>query len=147
MPVSHPRSGLVLDLEPGKVREFARAVHADLDDLAGRDGDLTIPATFLTTTNFAEEAEAIADELGFDLDRMLHAEQEYDFHGAPPSAGTRLWAASRIEGRFEKKGRRGGLMHFAVRVTEFRDAAGDLVATARMTAVETQAPEPAGARS
>lgn len=145
--MSHPRSGLALDLEPGKVREFARAVHADLDDLAGPDGSLMIPPTFLTTTNFAEEAEEIADELGFDLDRMLHAEQEYEFHGTPPCAGTRLWASSRIEGRFEKEGRRGGQMHFAVRVTEFRDAAGDLVATARMTAVQTQTPEPEGAGS
>lgn len=145
--MSHPRSGIVVDLEAGKVREFARAVHADIDDLTSGNGDLTIPATFLTTTNFAEGAEAIADEIGFDLHRMLHAEQEYHFYGAPPQAGTRLWASSRIEDRFEKKGRRGGLMHFAVRVTEFRDAAGDVVATARMTAVETQAPEPAGPRS
>jgi hypothetical protein len=131
--------GVVLDLEAGKVREFARAVHADLDDLRTPDGGLAIPATFLATLNFLEEGEAIAEELGFDLDRMLHGEQEYVFPAGPPTAGTRLWASSRIVDRFEKQGRRGGLMRFAVRVTEFRDASGAIVATARMTTVETEA--------
>lgn len=145
--MEQPTSGLPLDLEAGKVREFARAVHADLTDLSGPGGRLTVPATFLTTTNFAEEAEAIADELGFDLGRMLHAEQEYDFPGAPPLAGTRLHATSRIQERFTKQGRRGGLMTFAVRETEFRDDDGTLVATARMTAVETQAAAHEGATS
>jgi hypothetical protein len=145
--MNHLASGLQLDVEAGKVREFARAVHADLADLVGSDGSLTIPPTFLTTTNFAEEAEAVADELGFDLGRMLHAEQEYEFPGAPPIAGSRLHATSRIEERFTKQGRRAGLMTFAVRVTEFRDDDGALVATARMTAVETQPAQSAGASS
>ena len=145
--MGQPGSGLVLQLEAGKVREFARAVHADLADLAGPDERLTIPATFLTTTNFAEEAEVIAEELGFDLSRLLHAEQEYAFPDGPPVAGTRLLATSRVEERFTKQGRRGGLMTFAVRVTEFRDEDGTLVATARMTAVETQAAAHPGATS
>lgn len=143
--VSYLSSDRLLDVEAGKVREFARAVHADLADLVGPDGSLTIPATFLTTTNFAEEAEAVAQELGFDLSRMLHAEQEYEFLGAPPVAGSRLHTTSSIAERFTKQGRRGGLMTFAVRVTEFRNDDGELVATARMTAVETQAAERAGA--
>jgi hypothetical protein len=131
---------MVPDLEPGKVREFARAVGADVCELAGPDDDtLTVPATFLTILNFLEEPSAIADELGFDLSRMLHAAQEYEFHGRPPVAPSRLHARSRVEDRFEKTGRRGGRMRFAVRVTEFRDAAGELVATGRMTAVETRA--------
>jgi hypothetical protein len=139
--------GVVLDLEPGKVREFARAIRADVDDPTGPDGSLIVPATFLTTMNFPEKAEAIADELGFDLSRMLHAEQEYEFHGPPPTAPSRLWVESRVVDRFVKRGRRGGLMRFAVRMTEFRDAAGTLVATARMTAVETQATPAGGAAS
>ena len=71
----------------------------------------------------------------------MHAEQEYIFHGPPPRAGDRLLCSSRIEDIYEKQGRRGGTMTFAVMVTEFRDAeSGRLVAEARMTGVETARP-------
>lgn len=134
--MQNPR-GVAFDIEPGKVREFSVAVHADAGTRAP-DGEAVIPPTFLTTMNFLEEAPQIADELGFELGRMLHGEQEYEFTGEPPAAGTRLWASSRIVSRYEKDSRRGRL-RFAVRETEFVDEVGAVVATARMTAVETPA--------
>jgi hypothetical protein len=128
-----------LDVERGKVREFARATHAQHRD--HWDGEHpVVPATFLTTTFFWEEAVDGANpwhRVKMDQKRGMHAEQEYVFFGPPPRAGTRLTCRSRIESIYEKEGRRGGTLTFAVMVTEFRDADGKLVAEARMTGVET----------
>jgi len=128
-----------MDLERGKVREFARATFSAnpsyLDDAAP-----VIPPTFLTTMIFWSDAGARPWEaVKMDQSRGLHAEQEYVFHGPPPRAGTRLTAQSRIESITTKPGRRGGELTFVVQVTEFRDEAGTLVAEARLTGVETAA--------
>jgi acyl dehydratase len=129
-----------LDIERGKVREFARAVRAT--DRAFFDGERPIaPPTFLTTTFFWEQDVAGANpwhEVKMDQRRGMHAEQEYVFHGPPPRAGTRLHCRSRISDVFQKQGKRGGVLRFAVMVTEFRDGKGALVAEARMTGVETE---------
>ncbi len=42
-----------------------------------------------------------------------------------------------MEDIYEKEGRRGGILTFAVMITEFRDADGTLVAEAKLTGVET----------
>jgi acyl dehydratase len=131
-----------LDVERGKVREFARAVRAS--HRAYFDGDAPLaPPTFLTTSFFWEEHVPGANPwhaVKMDQRRGMHAEQEYLFHGPPPRAGARLLARSRISDVFSKQGKRGGVLHFAVMVTEFRDRAGTLVAEAKMTGVETEKP-------
>jgi len=131
-----------LDVERGKVREFARAVRAT--DPAFLDGEHPIsPPTFLTTMFFWEKDVQGANPwhaVQMDERRGMHAEQEYIFHGPPPRAGTRLYCRSRITEIFEKQGRRGGTLTFAVMVTEFRDVDGNLVAEAKLTGVETEKP-------
>jgi len=135
-----------LVIERGKIREFARAVHAD--DAAYYDArEPIIPPTFLTTSFFWQEGISGAnpwDRVQMSQERGMHAEQQYIFHGPPPRAGTRLECRSRIERIYEKHGQRAGKLCFAVMVTEFRDEAGRLVAEARMTGVETEKP-PEGA--
>jgi len=131
-----------MDIERGKMREFARALRATHP--AFFDGERpVIPPTFLTTTFFWEADVDGANPwhaVKMDQRRGMHAEQEYIFHGPPPRAGTRLYCRSRISDVFEKQGKRGGTLRFAVMVTEFRDADGRLVAEARMTGVETERP-------
>jgi hypothetical protein len=120
----------VMDLEAGKVREFARAVRSS------SDGPV-IPPTFLTTMSFWQAADSDPwSAVAMDQSRGLHAEQEFVFHGPPPRAGQRLIGTSRVTDVYEKRGRNGTLT-FAVMVTEFRDEAGTLVATATLTGVET----------
>ena len=75
--------------------------------------------------------------VAMDQSRGLHAEQEFVFHGPPPRAGASLTAQSRIAEIETKPGRRGGELTFVVMVTEFRDASGRLVATSKLTGVET----------
>ncbi len=132
----------VVDVERGKIHEFARATKSQHGGYFSSP-DPTVPPTFLTTQFFWEELVPGAnpwDRVAMSQERGMHAEQEYVFHGPPPKAGDRLYAQSRIEDIFEKQGRRGGTLTFAVMVTEFRDAEGRLVAEARLTGVETAKP-------
>src|SRR5580704_13287184 len=137
-----------LVIERGKVREFARAVGSS--DAAYVRGDAPpIPPTFLTTMFFWEREVPGSnpwDRVRLDQTRGMHAEQEYVFHGPPPRAGTRLTCQSRIEDVYEKEGKRGGKLGFAVMVTEFRDESGRLVAEAKMTGVETARPPEEGGK-
>jgi hypothetical protein len=128
-----------LVVERGKIRELARATGSTHPAYLVDEQPIA-PPTFLTTMFFWEGDANPWPLVGMDPKRGLHAEQEYVFFGPPPRAGTKLVCRSRIESMFEKQGRRGGKLGFAVMVTEFRDAAtGRLVAEARMTGVETEA--------
>jgi hypothetical protein len=131
-----------LFVEHGKVREFARATHANHEKHFCGEPQFP-PATFLTTILFWQELTEGANpwsNVKLDPERGMHAEQEYIFYGPPPTAGTRLRCRSRIESVYEKEGRRGGKLTFAVMVTEFRNPSGKLVAEARLTGVETEKP-------
>jgi hypothetical protein len=121
-------------VERGKIREFAAAMQSDNPAYQGPDA--IVPPTFLTTaTMWAPPGSRVT--VGFDRRRLLHGEQEYVFHGPLPRAGDRLIAQERLVDRYAKPGRRGGEMQFAVVVTEFRNPAGDLVAEARATFIQT----------
>jgi hypothetical protein len=131
-----------IDIERGKIREFARATLCDHPACLTGEHPVS-PPTFLTTMFFWEEAVEGANpwhRVNMSQERGMHAEQEYVFYGPPPRAGDRLIARSRIDRIYEKEGRRGGNLTFAVMVTEFRDRTGRLVAEARMTGVETAKP-------
>lgn len=126
-----------LDIERGKIREFARATRSTNPDYLERETPLS-PPTFLTVTQFWQpEAGNPWSAAELDGKRVLHAEQQYEFFGPPPSAGTRLMCTSRIENMYTKQGRRGGELTFVVMVTDFTDLEGTLVARATMTGVET----------
>jgi hypothetical protein len=124
-------------VERGKIQEFAAATRPDgPDEAAYRGPDAVVPPTFLISGALWAPPGARV-EVGFDRRRLLHGEQEYVFHGPPPRAGQTLTVCERVENRFEKPGRRGGTMRFAVVVTEYRSEDGTLVAEARATYIET----------
>ncbi|SNQ47185.1 conserved hypothetical protein [Frankia canadensis] len=81
----------------------------------------------------------------------LHGEQHYVYH-RPVRVGDVLTATTTPGKSWEKSGRRGGKMVFEEIVTEFRDAAGELVVTARAVrvipsqVVESPAADAAAAR-
>ena len=131
-----------LDVERGKIGEFARAVHAEHE--AHWTGDApVIPATFLATQFFWEDRVEGANPwalVAMSQERGMHAEQEYVFHGPPPRAGERLFAKSRIDEIWEKPSRSAGMLTFVRMVTEFRDDSGALRAEAILTGVETAKP-------
>ena len=126
-----------IPIERGKIREFARACQTG-NPAYVEDPVPVAPPTFLTTVNFwSSGTTSPLAQLGIDLRRLLHGGQEYVFHGPPPRAGTELTFQTHVDKIYEKEGKRGGTMSFVETVTEFRDAAGALVAEARSTAIET----------
>lgn len=124
-------------VERSKIREFAKATKTR--NTAHEGPDAVIPPTFLTHARLSWEPSELSPiaELGFDLGRVLHGEEEYVFHGAPPRAGQTLQVTPRMGDRWEKEGKRGGVMRFAQIVNEFRDDSGELVATQTTTVLET----------
>lgn len=131
-----------MDVERGKIAEFARAVRSTHPEHFLADGAV-VPPTFLTTQFFWEERVPGANPwalVEMSQERGMHAEQEYVFHGPPPRAGERLFARSRITDIWEKESRSAGTLTFVRMVTEFRDASGALRAEAILTGVETGRP-------
>lgn len=126
-----------LEVERGKIREFARATKAR-DGSYFDDPQPVAPPTFLASAALWATPESSALDPGeVNWARILHGEQEYVFHGPPPRAGQTLVARQRVEDQYEKQGRRGGTMRFFVVVTEFRTPDGVLVAEGRSTVIET----------
>jgi hypothetical protein len=128
-----------VDIERGKIAEFAKSVRSSHADHFAAEG-ATIPPTFLQSTFFWETLVPGSnpwDAVQMDPARGMHAEQEYVFHGPPPRAGDKLMATSRIDKVWEKTRKSGAVMTFVTMVTEFRDRdSGVLVATGTLTGVE-----------
>ena len=93
---------VVMHVERGKIREFARAIKDDdpfyFDEAyAAKDaGGIMPPVTFLQTIGHWDDGRGRV-RLPFDLKRVLHGEQEYEFL-APIYVGDVLTAVSRIAG-------------------------------------------------
>ena len=138
------RSGapVTMHVERGKIREFARAIKDDdpmyFDEAhATREaGGIMPPVTFLQTVTHWDNDGSSRVRVPFDLKRVLHGEQEYEFL-KPIHAGDVLTAVSRIVDLYEKPGKRGGSMSFAVTETEYKNERGELVARARHITIET----------
>jgi hypothetical protein len=129
-------------VERGKISEFARACLND-GDAYDADGAVA-PPTFPQTTSFWQRRSGGAGgrprlARPFDPRRLLHGEQEFEYL-RPLRAGERLSGQTKLKDYYEKEGKRGGVMRFAVFETEFRDEAGDVVAYSRGTSIETAKP-------
>lgn len=128
-------------VERGKIKEFARAI-GDLnpfylDDRVGAAsewGDIIAPPTFATT--FRDETfdyTAFLSELGTDLSRVLHGEQEFEIH-RPLQPGRTYLCRTRVADVYEKTGK-SGPMAFVVRETVITDADNEIVGTMRSVTV------------
>jgi N-terminal half of MaoC dehydratase len=126
-----------MPIELGKVREFARAVGMALDD----EEAPTVPPTFLQTAMLWDvPGSSPVYDAGLDFERVLHGEQEFVFHGAPPRAGDALTVQRRVDKVYDKAGSRGGTMTFVEEAVEYRDEAGVIRAEARNTRIITSRP-------
>ena len=106
-----------MPIEWGKVREFARAVRDPNPvyfdpELAKKEcGGVPIPVTFLQTSAFWQTAESMPPLDMFDMRRILHGEQEFEFF-KPILVGDTLTGIARVADIYEKEGGRGGKMTF-----------------------------------
>ena len=127
----------VVTVERGKIKEFARAIGdlnpCYLDDRVGAAsewGDLIAPPTFAVT--FRDETAdtgAMLRDLGTDISRILHGEQEFELF-RPLQPGQTYLCRARIVDIYEKSGR-SGPMAFVVRETTITDRTNDVVAAMR----------------
>lgn len=127
----------VVHVERGKIKEFARAI-GDLspfylDDEVGRAspwGDVIAPPTFaITFKDEKADTGSMLKDLGTDISRILHGEQEFE-HWKPIRPGDTLLCRTRIADIYEKSGK-SGPMAFVVRETTITDADNDVVAKVR----------------
>ncbi len=134
----------VVRVEHGKIREFAEALRDDnplyRDEEAARRspfGGVIAPPTL--SRNFWWEGTQVHRDLAFDWRYVVHGEQEFEYH-RPVKAGDVLTAQMTIADVYEKPGRRGGTMKFAVVETSYRDAGGQVVLVGRRTLIQTEPP-------
>jgi acyl dehydratase len=131
-----------MQVEWSKVREFARAikdpnpVYFDPELAKKEVGGIPVPLTFLQTAAFWQDADSSPGMGGFDIRRILHGEQEFEFY-KPIYVGDVLTGQARVADLYEKVGGRGGKMTLLVVETEYKNQRGEKVAVARSTLIET----------
>ena len=127
----------VVTIERGKIKEFARAI-GDLspfylDDAVGRAsewGDIVAPPTFpITFRDENADTGTVLKDLGVDISRILHGEQEFESY-KPIRPGETYLCRSRITDIYEKTGR-SGAMAFVVREMTVTDPDNEIVSLVR----------------
>ncbi|HTI56270.1 MAG TPA: MaoC family dehydratase N-terminal domain-containing protein [Verrucomicrobiae bacterium] len=127
----------VVTVERGKIKEFARAI-GDLspfylDDAVGRAsewGDIVAPPTFaITFRDENADTGTVLKDLGVDISRILHGEQEFESY-KPIRPGETYLCRSRITDIYEKTGR-SGAMAFVVREMTVTDPDNEIVSLVR----------------
>jgi acyl dehydratase len=123
-------------VERGRIKDFARAIGDanpfHLDDRVGAAsewGDVIAPPTFLTTFRDENDTGTMLKDLGVDIGRVLHGEQEFEIH-RPIRPGETFLCRSRVLDIYEKSGKTGP-MAFVVREMTATDNTNEIVATAR----------------
>ncbi|MFC6837860.1 FAS1-like dehydratase domain-containing protein [Halomarina ordinaria] len=138
-----------LTVEPGKVQEFAAAIHDPnplyRDPDTARDAGLDhvpAPPTFLRTWYFQRyRPEGVGIDFGFDLGldprHTIHGQQRYEYD-QPVFVGDTLSGKTTLADVYQRMGSRGGTMTFAVFETTFTAADGTRVARVENTRIETE---------
>lgn len=128
------------DVEKGRLRFFAKAI-GETDPVYTNEAaaqaagypSLPVPPTFLTCLQSeGRDLRDTLDVLGFDLGRILHAEQAYTYHRMA-FAGDTLTFDTRIADVYEKKG---GALQFAVNETRVTNQHGEHIADIRSSLVQ-----------
>jgi len=130
----------VAEVEKGRLQFFAKAI-GETDPVyssesaakdAGHRG-LPVPPTFLMC--LSGEGRDLVETLkvfGFDLGRILHAEQEFEYH-ALAYAGDTLTFETKVADVYEKKN---GALQFVIQETRVTNQAGAHIADLRSSVVE-----------
>jgi len=129
------------EVEKGRLRFFAKAINETdpvyTDEDAAREAghrSLPVPPSFLMCLE-AEGRDSdhiVQDIFGFDLGRILHAEQGFEYHGLA-YAGDVLTFDTRVVDVYEKKG---GALTFVVQQTRVTNQEGQHIADIRSSLVQ-----------
>jgi N-terminal half of MaoC dehydratase len=146
-------------VEEGGILVFARAIRDPSSVYTDLEGGILAPPTYVQASAQFDPDYPLRpqlDEPWFGSGRTptgrpatgdgesrgtgLHAEQHFEYH-RPLRAGDVLSSTTTQGHSWTKEGRSGRLV-FAETITEYRDAAGELVVTARSVSVVTERPVP-----
>ncbi|OUC80273.1 FAS1-like dehydratase domain-containing protein [Gordonia lacunae] len=130
------------DVETGKIREFARATHAEdavhVDPAAAAAAGFEhIPATpthVVVAGHHRNQTEFVA-ALGLAIDRVVVGSVEWEFR-RPLLAGDHLTGARRIVDDTTREGKRGGTMRLVTLETTWVDASGEPAVVQREVLIE-----------
>jgi acyl dehydratase len=103
-----------MEVEKGHIRKFAEAIgddnplhHDEEYAKKSRYGGIIAPPTFVTTLGF-ESKENLMAGLDINYARLLHGEQEYEYH-KPIMAGDVISFSTKITDITEKQGKSGAM--------------------------------------
>lgn len=138
--IGHQLGTFSADVEKGRLRFFAKATGETnpvyTDEAAARAAGhkaLPAPPTFLfCLAGEGLDRTQLLKMLNWDLGRILHAEQSFDYHKMA-YAGDVLTFDSRISDIYEKKG---GALQFMVQETRVTNQDGEHIADVRCSLVQ-----------
>lgn len=132
---------VVFPIEAGKIREFAKAIHAPSKIYSEHQAASTLgysgvpaPPTFAVSVAHWRSADE-AKLLGIDLRRALHGEAEWEYL-RPVQAGDTLTARRKVVDVTQREGTRGGRMTMIKIVTEMFTGDGELAIRQTDTIIE-----------
>jgi acyl dehydratase len=132
---------VMLPVEPGKIREFARAtatqnaVHVDVAAArAAGHPDVVPPLTYSVATAHLRDQAGFVARLGLDLHRIVMGGVSWEYR-RPLHAGEVLRAVRTVESDAWKETRSGGIRLVGL-VTEFTASDGEVVLLQRETLIE-----------
>jgi len=128
-------------VERGRIKDFAQALGDPnpfyINDAVGAAstwGDVIAPPTFrISFRDEAADSGALLRDLGVDISRLLHGEQEFEIHRQLVPGETYL-CRTKVLDVYEKTGR-SGPMAFVVRETAVTDRAGEIAVSMRQITV------------
>lgn len=134
-------------IEAGKIAEFAESIKEDnpvyidtTGEIARENGyaDVPAPPTYMMASSFFQRRQDVEGrpDLGFDLERVLHGEQSFEYERVPV-AGDVLSAEGEVVDIYQREGSRGGTMTFAEFETTYYDQNDDPVVRESSTIIET----------
>jgi len=137
--IGYASKPFVADVERGRLRFFARAIGETnplyLDEETARCAghpDLPVPQTFFFCLEMDRpDPYGWFDDLGIDLPKVLHGEQQFTYHRLA-HAGDRLRFDATITDLYNKKG---GLLEFVVQDNVITNQRAERVAEFRRTLV------------
>jgi hypothetical protein len=108
-----------IEIDPQRVAEFARTIGADLSD--------GVPPTFAAVYSLGATAPQLFgdEEAAVDFARLLHAEQEFEWH-RQPRLGEAVTSVGRVASDISRRG-----MRFVSLETDTTGADGDPVCRSR----------------
>ena len=128
-------------VERGRIKDFAQALGDPnpfyINDAVGAAspwGDVIAPPTFsISFRDEAADSGALLRDLGVDISRLLHGEQEFEIHRQLVPGETYL-CRTKVLDVYEKTGR-SGPMAFVVRETAVTDGTGEIAVSMRQITV------------